>query len=253
MVSDLLPEAMQSECVRKKRGTTILSAKDYRDVLRSWVNDKSSLSYASADLSEEMSALKGRLSKHQRVIASQHAMLGSIEQFFSSDRLLPLAEKRASQLSNLLHEFDLELHIALSSQLDVAQTLARKGVSRSDAVEFLRSPRAWYDLIRRLAHACPDRSIVIWNLDDPIWGVPAFAGSLCDLGRDEIDDDLQDYLLNAAQREYALRRAFSWEHELPEETLVALREFYLDDLEKISGLENVMLLPAFQRFEAQRA
>lgn len=242
LVSDLLSEVVQFECVNSRGNTKFFSTRDYRSSLRSWINDKASLTYVVADVSEEIIALKRRLSKYGTVIASQHAMLGSIEQVFGSDQMLPFAEKRVSQLSNMFHEFDLELHVALSSYLDVAQVLTQKGAPISDTTAFLRSPKHWCDLIKRIAQACPDRKIVVWDLDDPRWALPAFAQSVCGLGPEEISSDFQEFISDAARHRYALKKAFSWECEMSEQEGTALQKFYLDDLEKIGKLKNVVLM-----------
>ncbi|MDX2416574.1 MAG: hypothetical protein QNK19_03840 [Xanthomonadales bacterium] len=243
LVSDLLPEVAQSESMKNKKGTYFLSPRDYRNALRSWVNDKSNLNYVGAELSPEVSALKKRLQSADLAIASQNSMLGSMEQTVSPTRTLPLAEKRIAQLSNLLPEFDLEFHVAIASPLDVAHTLARKGGVRNDAIEFLRSPQPWHALIKRLVHACPDRQFFVWNLDDLLWSIPEFACSFFDLEPDEIDADIKEIISDAAKREYALNEMFSWEQEIPEQTVVVLRDFYTDDLQKIGVLKNVTLMP----------
>jgi len=85
---------------------------------------------------------------------------------------------------------------------------------------------------------------VVWNLDDLLWSIPEFVSYFFELGSGEIEGDLKEIISNAARREYALNEMFSWEQELPEQTVVALRDFFTDDLQKIGAMKNVTLMPA---------
>lgn len=239
IAANLIHETAFGKRSVRRQDSKVITNSEYRQLIRPFVNDRSTISQPRGFTSSNLEKLKTELCSMEQVIASQHSLMGSPEHVIRADQMLPLASKRLANLSGVFHEFEMTFHVALRSQLSTALMFFREAKFSQQAAHFLDSPAQWFTLLELLSRACPNRQFVVWDFEDEILAAKPFVSEIFDLAPDDLHDAGYAQIREAIQPEVALRKIFSFEENLSNEERTEHKKFYQDDLNRINALPNV--------------
>ena len=218
----------------------LLPEKQYQEKFRSVINSKRKESEVDFNLRLEAQLAAVELSERGTLAISQHAMLGSMEDCFRKDKVLPYSEVRVSEVSRVFASVPITFHLTITNQFDYLRAaMERKGKGTTFSEE--SSVPSWASLVQRIKAAAPNRQIVVWDFERPERIALAFAISMLDT----TDETLIEELHRRLSRSFKKKGSLMTSHEIPSmdhELNTRLDAQYDADLVAIKLMEGVSLV-----------
>lgn len=228
------------QLVRSAPHVEMLGQKDYKKYFRHLVNGSNDILTLATQDGRAQASFIGQLRGAELLVASQPGLMGHPRDVFKEGLILPDAEQRVARLSQIFHDKDLDLHLAITHQADYLRALQGDIALTKVLGGFQDGVPSWYEFATRLRRACPDRRLLVWDFEAPDKIALAFAMTM--LSVDEaLLPELKDPVSEALRVRALLPRIMD-PNAVPEAMMAQLDAQYEEDLNGLDQLENTVLI-----------
>lgn len=223
--------------------TYLVTNKEFKDTLRSGINAARDLDFRRSLHEPKTIGLLQKIEDFQKVIFSQHAVLGHPQSILKNGRILPGAEEKIGRISSVFSTHELTFHFNIANQMNYLRNFTDElGVQEIRRNIEFRIP-SWYEFFCRLLPHCDGANIVIWDFTLPNTLTLPFIENILGLTPDQISNDLQAKILDISCEQ--LKVSSIANRAVPifsDGDAKRLRDMYRDDIISISNHPELTLI-----------
>lgn len=193
IIPDLLHSIERSKVFAGIQSPKILSRKLWQDNFRGLINSPAREVNSELQNWTNSQVELFQIFECESFAASQHALLGGVEDCFQKNRTLPYSDLRVARVSEIFDLVPLTFHLTIQSQFEYfnASTLR---LSKNKTPLDIRGIPSWSQLVKRIKAAAPERNIVVWDFEDHQKAILPFVISLLDIKDGSQIESLSIYL-----------------------------------------------------------
>lgn len=182
------------------------------------------------------------LDNSQHIVLSEHALLGSMEEFFTERMMLPKAKRRAENISRTFVDCDINLHLAIAPQSNILVSTLADEAFFPDITSDSIPVHSWAALVSRITDGCPRAQVTVWNFENSDEVSLPFLASLLDLDVEYVDSLTRAELETRACRQLKTSEILSKIIKMDEGLLAKMDMQYEADLDHIEAMPRVSLV-----------
>jgi len=235
---DLLHSVDKARILQPNTSPYILSQNVWRDQFRHLMNKESE--HPILEAWGVADAKIADLLIREPVAISQHAILGSAQDWFLKRKTLPFAEYRISRILDIFAGVPLTFHLTITSQFDYIQTLMDRKILGGRETSLPAIP-SWINLVQQIKNAAEGHKIVVWDFERPEKIALAFVAHLLETQDEALITRLRNHLSILIPSAGTLKKS----HQLPSipgETIDQIDVQYSLDLQSLSEMRGISLI-----------
>ncbi|WP_281966800.1 hypothetical protein [Roseovarius nanhaiticus] len=239
LASDVIHALARTKLLRGDIGHKTIAKTEFQKHLRGIINSGSKSDLSQHTLPDTVSTYLADLQDYSVVVGSQHAMLGHPKEVLSAGLLPPYAVARSAQLCKLLADFDLNLHLVITNQLDYLTGLSADFQKPFVPTDFVSGVPSWTELVHKIQAACPNHQLIVWDFERPESVLLPFALAMFNIFETDIQQLNAAIVRSLASKEFAPDPATT--EAMPEHLIEEFDDQYERDLLQIETIENTIL------------
>jgi len=182
------------------------------------------------------------LDRFQHIVLSEHALLGPIDDMLTKKTMFPKAKRRVQNIERAFSDRTLRLHLAIAPQAQCWTALLADDDFTPGSKTDTMPVHSWADLAARVANACPEAEITVWDFERPEEIMLPFLADLLEIDIELIDDRTRANLQDRACQPLKNAKLLSKIVQLEEGLQMRMDAQYELDLNTIDAMPNVSLI-----------
>lgn len=242
LIPNLIDSASRIPAIKAIPGPYVVPKGKYRNAFRKNAIDRPFQTSESAEADPDVRFLA---QWHDVVAISQQAFLGVQEDFLKARLISKRAASRVGKLSEILSEFPLTLHFAVTHP-----NLYAFGTNESDRSNLIVHEQefSWLAVVQAIHIAAPSRKLVVWDFQRPSDVGISFVASMLGLAESSIDKSTRSAIKRLIETEPSQRLENVAVGDIDE-----LRHRYELELSEISRVPNVEVMVSSETRAASQA